>query len=163
MTVLVATILISICFAKAKMLKESLPLLGKSYRPNAEKHLRQYYALMGFFIFGYLLAILAFFLHLPFINELFTSMLFLLIAVFIYLKVILETNIFMGLQETLKGLLPICAQCKKICPPNSDPNNPNSWVSIEVYVSEHSDAKFTHGYCPNCFKNAISSVNKGEK
>jgi PAS domain S-box-containing protein len=46
--------------------------------------------------------------------------------------------------KTMKGLLPICASCKKI---RSDEGY---WKSIETYIEEHSDASFTHGICPDC-------------
>jgi phosphoserine phosphatase RsbU/P len=44
----------------------------------------------------------------------------------------------------LRGLLPICSYCKRIR------NDENYWERVEVYVTEHSDAKFTHGICPSC-------------
>ena len=47
--------------------------------------------------------------------------------------------------KTLRGLLPICASCKKIR--NDDDN---SWQQIEEYIARHSDAEFTHGICPEC-------------
>lgn len=46
--------------------------------------------------------------------------------------------------QALEGLLPICAFCKKIR--LSD----GSWQAIELYVSEHSAASFTHGFCEAC-------------
>ena len=48
--------------------------------------------------------------------------------------------------KTLKGLLPICASCKKIR------NDKGYWDQIESYISKHSDASFTHGICPDCAK-----------
>ena len=44
----------------------------------------------------------------------------------------------------LQGLLPICAYCKRIR------TEDNSWQAIEVYVSEQTDASFSHGICPEC-------------
>jgi len=44
----------------------------------------------------------------------------------------------------LKGLLPICCSCKKI------KNGKGYWEQVEVYLSEHSDAEFSHGLCPDC-------------
>ncbi len=44
----------------------------------------------------------------------------------------------------LQGLLPICMYCKKIR------NDQNYWTQVEHYVSEHSDARFSHGICPDC-------------
>ena len=46
--------------------------------------------------------------------------------------------------KTLRGLLPICASCKKI---RSDEGY---WRDIETYIQEHSEASFTHGFCPAC-------------
>lgn len=48
--------------------------------------------------------------------------------------------------KTLKGLLPICANCKKIR------NDKGYWEVVESYVMKHSDATFTHGLCPDCQK-----------
>lgn len=48
--------------------------------------------------------------------------------------------------RTLSGLLPICASCKKIR------DDSGYWNQIEVYVSEHSDAEFSHSICPECKK-----------
>ena len=50
-------------------------------------------------------------------------------------------------QEELKhlhGIIPICASCKKIR------TGAGSWLQLEAYIREHSDAEFTHGICPEC-------------
>ena len=47
--------------------------------------------------------------------------------------------------RTLSGLLPICMYCKKIR------NDAGYWDRIEMYISEHSQAEFSHGMCPDCF------------
>ena len=46
--------------------------------------------------------------------------------------------------HTLRGIIPICASCKKIR------IDKVSWQQVEQYVSEHSEAKFSHGVCPDC-------------
>lgn len=48
--------------------------------------------------------------------------------------------------KTLRGLLPMCAWCKKVR------NDKGYWQRVETYVQEHSDASFSHGICPECFK-----------
>jgi CheY-like chemotaxis protein len=48
--------------------------------------------------------------------------------------------------KTLSGLLPICASCKKIR------DDHGYWTQLESYISEHSEAEFTHGCCPECMK-----------
>ncbi len=46
--------------------------------------------------------------------------------------------------KQLQGMLPICASCKKVR------DDDGYWQQIESYVSDHSDAKFSHGICPEC-------------
>lgn len=46
--------------------------------------------------------------------------------------------------KTLGGLLPICASCKKIR------DDKGYWNQIEIYIAQHSQAEFSHGYCPDC-------------
>ncbi|MBU1345024.1 MAG: hypothetical protein KKE44_23250 [Proteobacteria bacterium] len=48
--------------------------------------------------------------------------------------------------KTLSGLLPICAQCKKIR------DDKGYWNQIEGYIQKHSEAKFSHGMCPECLE-----------
>jgi DNA-binding NtrC family response regulator len=46
--------------------------------------------------------------------------------------------------RTLRGLLPICAWCKNIR------DDKGYWKNVESYISENTDAVFTHGICPAC-------------
>ena len=52
----------------------------------------------------------------------------------------LETN------KTLRGMIPICGYCKKIR------DDRGFWDQVESFVSKHSEAKFSHGICPQCFE-----------
>ncbi len=46
--------------------------------------------------------------------------------------------------RTLSGLLPICAACKKIR------DDAGYWHQVDVYIRDYSDARFSHGICPDC-------------
>ena len=65
------------------------------------------------------------------------------------------------LQETqarvkhLEGILPICMYCKKIR--NDDKA---SWQQMEQYISEHSEAMFSHSICPECHKRVKADIEK---
>jgi response regulator RpfG family c-di-GMP phosphodiesterase len=48
-------------------------------------------------------------------------------------------------NRALRGLLPICSYCKKIR------DDRNYWTEVESYLSEVSDAEFSHGVCPDCY------------
>jgi PAS domain S-box-containing protein len=64
------------------------------------------------------------------------------------IKLIGELTEALGRAKTLAGLFPICACCKRIR------DDQGYWQQVEAYISEHSDAVFTHGICPECFKDA---------
>ena len=48
--------------------------------------------------------------------------------------------------KQLSGLLPMCACCKKIR------DDKGYWNQLEAYISDHSEADFSHGICPECVK-----------
>lgn len=50
----------------------------------------------------------------------------------------------------LEGLVPICANCKKIRTEGSDADVASSWVAVERYIEDRTEAEFTHGICPEC-------------
>ena len=49
----------------------------------------------------------------------------------------------------LEGLLPICCSCKKIR------DLEGNWQRLENYIQFHSEARFTHGFCPECYEKSI--------
>ena len=51
--------------------------------------------------------------------------------------------------RTLSGLLPICAYCKRVR------DDHDYWKQIEHYLSDHSDAMFSHGICPECLEEQL--------
>jgi Protein of unknown function (DUF3365) len=54
--------------------------------------------------------------------------------------------------KRLEGLLPICTSCKKIRAEGADPKEQESWIPIEIFIGDKTDAEFTHGLCPECVK-----------
>ena len=54
--------------------------------------------------------------------------------------------------KRLRGILPICARCKKIR------DNKGYWNQIETYMRTHSEVEFTHGICPECEGEFYSSL-----
>lgn len=59
-------------------------------------------------------------------------------------KLILELQEAIDKVKTLRGLLPICAWCKKIR------DDSGYWHKVEAYIRDNSEANFTHCLCPNC-------------
>jgi hypothetical protein len=54
--------------------------------------------------------------------------------------------------KVLETFLPICAQCKKIR------NKEGVWQNLEVYIGQHSNTQFSHGYCPECARRALEEA-----
>ena len=84
-----------------------------------------------------------------------TSFVFVLIALTVPLWIIVKgvsklERTQADLQEalrnikTLRGLVPICANCKMIR------GDDGGWQQLEVYISDHSEAKLSHSICPDC-------------
>jgi len=59
-------------------------------------------------------------------------------------KLIKELQAALDSIKTLQGLIPICANCKKIRDDNG------YWNQVEKYITQHTNAVFTHGICPDC-------------
>jgi PleD family two-component response regulator len=54
--------------------------------------------------------------------------------------------------KLLEGILPVCMYCKKIR------RDDDAWQQIEAYITEHSEALFSHGLCPECAAEALRSL-----
>ncbi len=58
--------------------------------------------------------------------------------------------------KTLRGMIPICAYCKKIR------DDEGFWEQVEVYIQGHSEAVFSHGICPDCAKEVYAELEEWE-
>lgn len=70
---------------------------------------------------------------------------------------VLELEKAMSQVKKLEGLVPICSYCKKIR------DDQNYWHQLERYISERSDATFTHGVCPECHKKFLDSLSGNDR
>lgn len=59
-------------------------------------------------------------------------------------KLISELKNSLAEVKVLKGIIPICATCKKVR------DDRGYWNQVESYISNHSEAEFSHGLCPEC-------------
>jgi hypothetical protein len=67
-------------------------------------------------------------------------------------KMIVELQEASEKIKILKGFLPICSHCKKIR------DDEGYWQQVEKYISEHSEAIFSHGICPTCLQEHYSEL-----
>ncbi len=72
-------------------------------------------------------------------------------------RTIVELQAALQTIKTLNGLLPICASCKKIRDDNG------YWNQLENYISENSEAEFSHSICPECTADYMRKLENAEK
>ena len=67
-------------------------------------------------------------------------------------RLICELQAALADVRTLRGLIPICAWCKKIR------NDLGYWEQLELYLKNHTEADFTHGMCPDCVRKQTEAL-----
>jgi len=65
-----------------------------------------------------------------------------------------ELELALDEVKRLRGILPICANCKKIR------DDQGYWQQIETYIRDHSEADFSHGICPDCARELYPEFNE---
>jgi PAS domain S-box-containing protein len=65
---------------------------------------------------------------------------------------ILELQQALAEIHTLSGLIPICCSCKRIR------DDAGFWQQVEAYIAQYTQAKFTHGFCPECLEKQYKAV-----
>lgn len=65
-------------------------------------------------------------------------------------KLIKELQEALSEVKTLREFLPICSYCKKVR------EDENYWSQIESYISKHTDTKFSHSICPECYEKEVT-------
>jgi PAS domain S-box-containing protein len=61
-------------------------------------------------------------------------------------QLVLQLQAALAEVRMLQAILPICSYCRKI---RDDRNN---WHTVESYVAEHTNSRFSHGICPSCYE-----------
>jgi hypothetical protein len=59
--------------------------------------------------------------------------------------------------QTLHGIIPICASCKKVR------DDEGAWQQVESYIRSRSDAQFSHGICPECLDKMYPGLSERNK
>jgi len=83
--------------------------------------------------------------------DLFGEVIACMISFLLLLGMVYMSRLITSLQ-TLSGLLPICASCKKIR------DDKGYWTQIERYIRDRSQAEFSHGICPDCAERLYPEV-----
>lgn len=63
-----------------------------------------------------------------------------------------ELNAAISRIKRLEGIISICMYCKKIR------TEQETWAQLETYLTEHTDAMFSHGMCPDCGEKQLKII-----
>jgi len=72
-----------------------------------------------------------------------------LVEVLLRVHNMLEVRLLLSAVRVLNSLLPICSYCKRIR------DRKDYWQSLEDYVGQHTDSKFSHSICPDCLEKEV--------
>lgn len=67
-------------------------------------------------------------------------------------RLVRELEVALAKVKLLTGLIPICSTCHKIR------DSTGLWHKLEEYITEHSEANFSHSYCPECYTDVMASL-----
>lgn len=79
-----------------------------------------------------------------------------LTAAVIAVGIITVGQTYMQGKRILRGYIIVCSYCHKVQIEN------RAWQQMEIYVSRHSEAEFSHGVCPGCFQRLSAELDREE-
>jgi len=137
---------------KSKRILEAMPLIPEVLRDDIRRLVGLHRLLMCFFLLGYVVVLVGFASRLAVLSNFLVSLIFLFGAIFVFMGIAIETRLLSEIHKTTRGILPTCAHCKKIRREGEKEEDAASWVPLETYIREHSDAHFSHALCPDCIR-----------
>jgi hypothetical protein len=143
-------VIIGISIVHLRGLFKATPLIAERSQRYVLRFLKINRLLMFSFLGGYVVVSMSVLLGKATLGMFSVSIIFLLGAVHVFLGSSLHARMIREIQQTIQGLLPICLECKKIRATGGDSSDQENWKEIESYISQRTDAKFSHGICPSC-------------
>ena len=158
--ILAGAVVMLVCLVKARELHVLTSFIPERSKAEIIRFLHLHRGLMLFFLLGYCVVAGGFLFRVSFIGEILVGLVFLFGALFVLLGLHIQTRMLLEIKNTLHGLLPICASCKKIRHAEGDPHDMASWSSVEKFISAKTSADFTHSICPDCLKKLYPDLYK---
>ncbi len=152
----IAAVVIAIGIIKMRELFTATPLVAERSQRFIIRSLKINRQLMIFFLVGYIAVAVGLLLGKTMLSVLSMGVIFFLGALFVYLGITIHARMIAEIQQTIQGLVPICMECKKVRRTGGDSSAQADWKEIETYISQRTDARFSHGICPECLHNVRS-------
>lgn len=161
--IIVGALVIFRSFTRLESVYSLLPLIQEPSRKWLSMNIRIQRILLVVFLGGYFVVAITIYMGMEGLSNLIVSIILLLLSVSIYIGVKIKASMTSEILRTIKGLIPICAECKKIqSESNTDATDQSSWMPVDQFISRKTNAKFTHGLCPSCEKEMLRKYGKKE-
>jgi PAS domain S-box-containing protein len=72
-------------------------------------------------------------------------------------RLVRELQAALAEVRTLREILPLCSYCRKVR------DDEDYWHTVESYVAKHTDTKFSHGICPECYERVMAEMDAAEQ
>ena len=145
--ILLGAVIMLLSVRKSADLLRYAPLVSDARRRGVIVFLKVHQVLMLFFLGGYLVVAVSFVYDLELIGKLFVAAVFLFGAAFVLMGILIQARMLMEIQSTMRGILPICSRCNKIRLSEEDPEDRDSWIDMQSYLTARADVR---GFCPDC-------------
>jgi hypothetical protein len=70
-------------------------------------------------------------------------------------RLVLELQRALAEVKTLRQILPICSYCRRVR------DDDNYWQTVEAYISETTQTRFSHSICPTCYTDEVEPLMDG--
>ena len=144
------TLLLLFAVLRTASVSPSMKLIQGPAKVEMERLVRNQRGLMLFFLVGNTIVGVSVFLGWEGMDRGLVTWIFLLAAVFVLHSMLMQKAVVMEMTRTIEELVPVCASCKQIREPDTDPEDPESWTDVDLFLSQRGDIRVTHGICPSC-------------
>jgi hypothetical protein len=129
-----------------------LALAAEPHRSWLSQRIRLHRALMWFFLAGYVALAVVLLAGYEIISEPLVASVFFFGAAFVHVGVAVQSRMGAAMLNTVQGLVPMCAWCKRVNPADGDTEEQERvlWEPFESYFARKTEVGFTHGICPDC-------------
>ena len=144
------TLLLLFAVLRTASVSPSMKLIQGPAKAEMERLVRNQRGLMIFFLVGNTIVGVSVFLGWEGMDRGLVTWIFLLAAVFVLHSMLMQKAVVMEMTRTIEELVPVCASCKQIRVPDTDPEDPDSWTDVDLFLNQRGDMRVTHGICPSC-------------
>ena len=149
---LAGAILIILSFVWLLGIYELLPLLEDKYKKKIGILVKIQHIFMAMFVFGYTRTAFEISHGHSEHKEIAIGLIFFFGGLYVLNSTYLKMILVKATASVIRGLIPICAKCKKIRSGEDSESHEAKWQAIEIYLGGTKGLKFSHGLCPDCIK-----------